>query len=186
MTAAPQRFLALSLIMIAFVQSAALAKIVYDRVALLQTGREVVLKIKPRDPRDPFKGYYSSLNYDISQLDPRLMAGGRPEFSVGDTVYVVLRNGSEGHAVPVSLYRNMPVAMTGDVVARGTVTAVSPDRISLTYGIEDYYLPQTEAARLDNIPVETVRIVAVAGTDGQLAIKRLLVDGKPAYEEPPF
>ena len=80
----------------------------------------------------------------------------------------------------------MPVAMTGDVVARGTVTAVSPDRISLTYGIEDYYLPQAEAARLDNIPVETVRIVAVAGTDGQLAIKRLLVDGKPAYEEPPF
>lgn len=86
MTAAPRRFLALSLIMIAFVQSAALAKIVYDRVALLQTGREVVLKIKPRDPRDPFKGYYSSLNYDISQLDPRLMAGGRPAFSVGDTV----------------------------------------------------------------------------------------------------
>ena len=137
MTASPRRFLALALIFVALIQSAALARIVYDRVVLLQTGREVVLKIKPRDPRDPFKGYYSSLNYDISQLDPRLMAGGHPEFTAGDTAYVVLRNGPEGDAVPVSLYRSMPVAMTGDVVARGTVGTVSPDRISLTYGIEE-------------------------------------------------
>jgi uncharacterized membrane-anchored protein len=186
MTTSPRRFLAVSLIIVALVQSAALAKIVYDRVALLQTGREVVLKIKPRDPRDPFKGYYSSLNYDISQLDPRLMAGGHPEFTAGDTAYVLLRSGPEGHAVPVSLYRSMPVQMTGDVVARGTVSAVAPDRINLTYGIEEYYLPQVEAERLDAIPVESIRVVAVAGADGQLAIKRLLVEGEPAYEEPPF
>ena len=82
---------------------------------------------KPRDPRDPFKGYYSALNYDISQLDPRLMAAAIRNSSAGDTAYLVLRNGPEGHAVPVSLYRSMPVAMTGDVVARGTVGAVSPD-----------------------------------------------------------
>jgi uncharacterized membrane-anchored protein len=186
MTTKPKRFLALSLIAIALVQSAALAKIVYDRVALLRTGREVVLKLVPRDPRDPFKGYYSSLNYDISQLDRRLIAGGRPDFSVGDTAYVVLRTGPEGHAVPASLYRSMPVEMAGDVVARGKVSWVSPDRINLTYGIEEYYLPQAEAARLDNIPVDSIRIVAAAGTDGELAIKRLLVDGEPAYEEPPF
>jgi uncharacterized membrane-anchored protein len=183
---ATRRFLALSLAVIAVTQSAALAKIVYDRIELLRTGREVVLKIVPRDPRDPFKGYYSSLRYDISQLDRRLMAGGRPDFAVGDTAYVVLRTGPEGHAIPVSLYRSLPVAMAGDVVARGKVGWVSPERIDLTYGIEDYYLPQAEAARLDNIPVDSIRIVAAAGSDGQLAIKRLLVEGEPAYDEPPF
>jgi len=186
MTTRPQRFVALSLIAIALIQSAALAKIVYDRVALLRAGKEVVLKLVPRDPRDPFKGYYSSLNYDISQLDRRLIAGGRPDFSVGDTAYVVLRTGPEGHAVPASLYPSMPVEMAGDVLARGKISWVSPDRINLTYGIEEYYLPQMEAARLDNIPVDSIRIVAAAGADGQLAIKRLLVDGEPAYEEPPF
>jgi uncharacterized membrane-anchored protein len=182
----PRRFTGLSLIIIALIQSVALAKIVYDRVTLLRSGKEVVLKLVPRDPRDPFKGYYSSMTYDISQLDRRLIAGSRPEFTAGDPAYVVLRTGPEGHAVPASLYPSMPVEMPGDVVARGTVNWVSPDRINLTYGIEEYYLPQAEAARLDNIPVDRIRIVAAAGADGELAIKRLLVDGKPAYEEPPF
>jgi uncharacterized membrane-anchored protein len=186
MTTKPRRFLALSLIIVALMQSAALAKIVYDRVALLRTGKEVVLRLVPRDPRDPFKGYYSSLNYDISQLDRRLVAGNPHDFAVGDTAYVVLRTGPDGHAVPASLYSTMPVEMAGDVVARGRVSWVSPDRINLTYGIEEYYLPQDQAARLDNVSVGSVRIVAAAGADGQLAIKRLVADGAPAYEEPPF
>jgi len=186
MTTTSRRFLALPLIAIALVQSAALVKMVYDRVTLLRTGKEVVLRILPHDPRDPFKGYYSSLNYDISHLDRRLAAGNRTDFLPGDTVYVVLRTGPEGHAVAASLYPSMPVEMAGDLVARGTVSYVAPDRINLTYGIEEFYLPQADAARLDDVPVDSVRIVAAAGADGQLAIKRLLVDGKPAYEEPPF
>jgi len=186
MTTKPRRFLALSLLFIALIQSAALAKIVYDRVTLLRTGREVVLKLVPRDPRDPFKGYYSSLNYDISRLDRRLIAGNRTDFSPGDTAYVVLRAGPDGHAVAASLYPSMPVEMPGDLIARGRVSSVAPDRIDLTYGIEEFYVPEADAARLDDIPVDSIRIVAAAGADGELAIKRLLVDGKPAYEEPPF
>ena len=179
-------FLAVTLLTVALVQTAALGKIVYDRVQLLRTGEEVVLKIRPRDPRDPLKGYYSSLFYDISQPDPLLLDGVKRDLATGDTVYVSLRTGPEGHAVPVGLSDRRPATSPGEVVARGRVRYVSGKQVNLGFGIEEFYLPQAEAARLDNIPVEDVRIVAAVGSDGTMAIKRLLVDGEPAYEEPPF
>ena len=60
-------------ILVAFLQTAALAWIVYDRVSLLEDGREVVLKNVPVDPRDLFRGEYVILNYEKAKtvLYPR-------------------------------------------------------------------------------------------------------------------
>ena len=107
------------------------------------------------------------------------MAGGHPEFAAGDTAYLVLRSGPEGHAVPVSLsYGSMPVAMTGDVVARGTVGTVSPDSISLIYGSAEFYVPQKKRSGSTIFRSRASGIAAAAGADGQLAIERLLVNGE--------
>ena len=46
---------------------------VVDRVRLLAAGREIVLPIRPVDPRDLFKGDYARLGYEISVLDSKLV-----------------------------------------------------------------------------------------------------------------
>jgi uncharacterized membrane-anchored protein len=59
------------------------------------------------------------------------------------------------------------------------------ETIRVEYGIERYYVPEgaghaLEEARRDG----QVSIAASVGANGMAQIKSLLVDGKPAYEEP--
>ncbi|MDP5347464.1 MAG: GDYXXLXY domain-containing protein, partial [Paracoccaceae bacterium] len=54
-----RRWLVAAIIAVALVQTAALAKMVTDRAALLRDGTEVVLETGAIDPRDLFRGHYT-------------------------------------------------------------------------------------------------------------------------------
>jgi uncharacterized membrane-anchored protein len=59
------------------------------------------------------------------------------------------------------------------------------DSIHVEYGIERYYVPEGTGLALEQARQEgEVSIAASVGADGTPQIKSLLVDGKPAYEEP--
>jgi uncharacterized membrane-anchored protein len=57
----------------------------------------------------------------------------------------------------------------------------------MTYGIEKYFVPQGEGLEIEHSRNQgKVAIVAAVTPAGRAAIKRLLVDGKPVYDEPLF
>ena len=57
----------------------------------------------------------------------------------------------------------------------------------MAYGLERYFVPQGEGRAIESARNEgKVSIVAAVTKQGRAAIKRLLIDGKPVYEEPLF
>jgi len=73
----------------------------------LQTGEEVLLKTRPIDPRDLFRGDYVILNYEISTIDISGLQKDVTDFKQNDKVYVSL-NKVENYGVVSGVFINKP------------------------------------------------------------------------------
>lgn len=183
---------ALAVLLVATVQSGALAWMIYDRVTLITSGKEVVLDTVPVDPRSLFRGDYVILNYKISRLNAHDLEGD-DYFESGDIVYVALRKTGETSWTPVSVAKKPPSAVgQGQVILRGKVWFASdsapvtrppprtsgsgqdrlggPVRVSrdggsyphIKYGIEAYFVPEGEGKRLEDLVRESKLQVLIA------------------------
>ena len=83
-----------ALIAIFLVQSAALGWMIWNRVMLLKTGREITLDVVPVDPRSLFRGDYVILSYPISRVPADRLEGPPPARNA--PVYVRLAKGEDG------------------------------------------------------------------------------------------
>jgi uncharacterized membrane-anchored protein len=183
--------IALALAIVALVQTGVLAGMVIDRVRLLQTGREIVLSIQPVDPRDLFRGEYVRLGYDIARVPMRLLEGPAP--ARNDPFYVTLeKSGETWQAIRIA--RDMPRETSADrIVLKGRSSqrwpaAPGPNAtLWVRYGIESYFVREGEGRRLENL-VRDKKMAARIAVDGRgnAAIKGLVIDGQPQYEEPLF
>ena len=177
------------------IQMGLIAVMVYDRAQILREGAEVTLRTRPVDPRDFLRGDYVVLNYEISSLAAGALqnttTAGR-----GTQVYVKLAPNAEGHFEAVSVHAE-PIPVTDkEVLIRGRVTSgafCGPkgrsfcDRLFVTYGIERFFVPEGEGRELENVRnQQRLSVVAAVTSEGRAAIKRLLLDGKPVYDEPAF
>lgn len=177
----------------ALIQLGLLAVMVIDRAEILRDGKEVTLRTQPVDPRDLLRGDYVVLGYDISQL-PAGALKDQPAHGHAPVLFVKLAPDRDGvyHAVSV---HTEPVPVQGaEVLIRGRAISGANcgpksdsfcDRLGIRYDIENYFVPQGEGQRLEQLRNERkLMVVAAVLPSGRAAIKRLLVDGKPAYEEP--
>jgi uncharacterized membrane-anchored protein len=163
--------------------SGILAAMVVDRMLLLSNGREIVLPIRPVDPRDLFKGDFARLGYDISRLDTGLTSGFGAE-QRKQTVYVTLERDASEAWKPIAVARTLPTGLGPNQIAiRGRTNRYAPNLIS--YGLERYYLPEGTGNRIEEMARKSQlsAIVAVDGK-GRAAIKGLVIDGKRVYDEP--
>jgi len=67
-----------------------------EREFILATGERIYLRTAPIDPRDPFRGDFVRLRYDISAVAPGQIRGGLPEHAKkkGYPVYAKLKMGA--------------------------------------------------------------------------------------------
>jgi uncharacterized membrane-anchored protein len=176
--------------------------LVLDRASILRNGQEVRLATLPIDPRDLFRGDYVILNYEISQISlTRLNAEGLNPRD-GEALYVTLRPGADGRARAVAVARARPAPAPGEIILlgrhagagfcqqpRGGANPTCDPRdsmIRLTYGLESFFVPEGEGRAIETTAASRVEIVAAVASSGKAAIKRLLIDGKPVYDEPPY
>lgn len=181
-------------IIVALGQIGFLSWIIAGRAAVLRSGREIVLKVEPVDPRDLLRGDYVRLGYEISNI-----AGGQianvpaGQFATVDSdIFVRVKKGADGYWHPVSANfdapaRIAPAADEADV--KGHVTAgwtLGADAtIGVEYGIERFYLPEGEGIELQNdMRVRPFGVRVALSAAGEPAIKTLLDGDKPLYEEP--
>ena len=173
--------------------------VVMQRAEILRNGREVRLEVVPVDPRDLFRGDYVVLDYRISSVD--LPKDTTISFSRGQKVFVTLRPNENGKATAVAISAERPAVSGADIVILGTVTAASACPVGETgirdcksgnraalvkYGLESYFVPQGEGKKIETTEKARLEVVAAIAPSGQAAIKRLLIDGKPVYNEPPY
>ena len=172
-------------------QCAMLILMVVDRMQILREGREVTLQTRPVDPRDLLRGDYVTLGYDISQLPAGALAG-QPSAERNPIVFVKLAPDAGGLYQAVSVHAG-PVAVTApEILIRGRVTyscgstgRAFCDKLTIRYGLESYFVPEGEGRKLEQARnQQKLRIVAAVLPSGRAAIKRLLLDGEPVYEEP--
>ena len=75
-------------IAVALIQTAVLGWMVYGRISLLKTGREMTVEVIPVDPRDFFRGDYVILGYPFTSTgELKLPVGTRK----GDSLYATLK-----------------------------------------------------------------------------------------------
>ncbi len=177
----------------ALIQIALLGAMVADRARILRDGTEVKLQTRPVDPRDLLRGDYVVLGYDISQL-PSGPLFKQPSGSSNPVVYVKLAPKPDGLYEAVSVHVNAVAVTSPEVLIRGRVaygTSCAPDGLSfcdklqIRYNLESYFVPEGEGKKLEEARNQRkLTVVAAVLPSGRAAIKRLLLDGAPFYEEP--
>jgi uncharacterized membrane-anchored protein len=169
-----------------------------DRAWLLARGTDVRLAVVPVDPRDILRGDYVILSYDLSMLDAQELAGD-DEFDWGDTIYVTIEKKPDGDTwQAVAITHARP---EGRIALRGTVEDVRDEtdrgegqprcadckRYGVAYGLEQFFVPEGKGRELERLRNDQRMEVDVAVSGGgRAALKRLLVDGAPVYEDPLF
>lgn len=179
----------------ALVQIALLVLMVTDRVQILRDGTEVKLQTRPIDPRDLLRGDYVVLGYDISQL-PAGSLQNQPAGSRNPTVFVKLAPNRDGIYEAVSVHAEAVAVASPEVLIRGRVAYGATcgnagrdfcEKLNIRYNLENYFVPEGEGRKLEQARNQRkLTVVAAVLPSGRAAIKRLLVDGEPIYEEPWF
>lgn len=176
------------------IQCALLVLMVADRMQILQDGAEVTLQTQPVDPRDLLRGDYVVLRYDISQLPAGALAG-QPTAERNPVVFVKLAPNPNGLYEAVSVHAEAVPVKAPEVLIRGRLANYSAscgsprrvfcDKLVVHYGLESYFVPEGEGRKLEQARnQQKLRVVAAVLPSGRAAIKRLLLDGEPVYEEP--
>lgn len=176
------------ILLVVVLQTIALAYMIFDRQQMLNSSRVVTLKVIPVDPRDIFRGDYVILNYEISRLDVKVLAGD-DEFSSGDSAFVTLsKDGDNWKAISIS-QKPGPVT-ANNVVIRGNVrysdepTPEGTAFVNLDYGIESYFVPQgTGHAIEEEARKGTLSIDIAIDNRNRAAIKAIRRNGKVFYVE---
>jgi uncharacterized membrane-anchored protein len=138
----------------------------------LQTGKEILLKTRPVDPRDLFRGDYVVLSYDISSIDLATINSDRSIFNPGEEVYVSLDD-QGGCARPIKIDSVSP---KDGIFMKGKINTVYGNNLTIEYGIESYFVPEGKGREIESKRGQLV-VRAAADKSGNSAIKSLLPQG---------
>jgi len=183
------RFYIVAALLVAGLQTLILGYIIQSRASILASGTEILLKTAPVDPRDFLRGDYVVLNYDISSVPVSTVTGGIPAEAGEQTLWVRLKRQPDGFwGIVESSFKALPAASDTVVLHSLPFYSYGPnsgETIRVEYGIERYYVPEGEGKPLEEARNEgVVSIAASVSSSGAAQIRSLVVDGKPAYEEP--
>lgn len=161
-----------------------LAYMIADRVHLIKSGQEIVLPIRPVDPRDLFKGDYVRLGFDISRIERKLL----PEPVIASkremVIFVTIERAEGDKWKPVAASTALPDKVAANqIVIRGRTSRYAPEAIR--YGLERYYLPEGTGRTIEDMARKS-QLSAIVAIDakGRAAIKGLVQDGRRIYDEP--
>ena len=168
-----------------------------DHARKRAAGREVVLEVRPVDPRDLFLGHYAIINTALGRLNTADLAGD-DDFAAGghagEDIYVALEE-SGGIAAPVAVYRQRP---DSGLYIRGKIRSVSRNwhddgapaahTLHARFNIERYFASPRRAREIEDRVAarseDDIRphIILAVSPSGDAIIKGIEIDGE-RYEE---
>jgi uncharacterized membrane-anchored protein len=176
---------------LALAQIAVLGSMIWARAAILRNGAEIVLEVRPIDPRDLLRGDYVIVGYNISSLDKTLFGGEkREDYSGPHLVFVRLKADEAGIWQPVAARLDQPPAgapAAGEIDLRGHTGYWPPDNgaVPMDYGIERFYLPEGQGRPIEEgIGVRPFRMKVAVAADGTPQIKSFHDGDTLIYAEP--
>ncbi|MFH0946896.1 MAG: GDYXXLXY domain-containing protein [Planctomycetota bacterium] len=151
-------------------QIAVLLFLVVQSEWALRHGQRVLLEVVSHEDLHPLTGRARELHVAVAELDKDLQHDPDWEPTPREAVYVLLREGPGGH-FPAGYTNRRPA---GGLFLRGRITSVTPERITVDYGLDRFYVPSAATGDFPDCKL-AVRVTA----DGTALIEDLLVDGQP-------
>lgn len=163
-----------SFLVIGFFWLSIVAILITTKEYTLRTGAEVLLKTRPVDPRDLFRGDYVILSYDISRFDAdKMQSSYIKSFKENDVVYVSLNTQKE-YASIRQVHLEPPI---GELYMKGRITRVRGDNVTVEYGIESYFVPEGKGRELERHRNRgKVDVLAAVDRRGNTMIKKLYLN----------
>ena len=190
-----KRWKLIAYILLVLAQGAALAQIVHERETLLSDGTPVRLQVVPVDPRSLLSGDYVILNFKINFFPGDTLRDMAPELEVrsGQAVFVALEprqsatlSEAAGTYFAVAVAARQADLGEARYVIRGQALndyGKSDDYgLNLSYGIENYFVPQFAGLVIEESLARTEAEVML-GPQGDAALKRLFIDGEEVVFE---
>lgn len=201
-----RRFRAAAFVALFFIQVFPAATVAWQQTRRLASGRPIILAVETRDPRDLFRGEYSTLTYEIGDLagieaSPTTLGAPcdltvREQCGLGSdrTVYVRLVPDATGvHRAAQVLFARPSkdvvfiagklqygsLVRKGVRLGRGTCDMPICMAGRVTYGIETWYGAQGRPAQLDQAARKDVLVEARVDDDGTAVLDGIRVGGKP-------
>jgi len=129
-----------------------LAYMAGDREWIVRTGRVVYFRTAPVDPRDPFRGDYVTLDYEIGHVATNHLRDGltgrdvKNPLKQGERVYAALRTDGDLGSVE---YLSDRKPATGPFVRGRIADRWSQATTHIRYGIEAYFVEQGKGRELE-------------------------------------
>jgi uncharacterized membrane-anchored protein len=159
-------------------QLSVLAFMITKQERLLAQGTKVILKCRPVDPRSLFSGDYVILTYEISRINAeKLPVKNIESFTDRQTVFVALEKDAMNpyyNAVEISSDLKK-LAKRYPIVIRGTVDSAWDKEINITYGVEQYFVPQNKGRDIER-NMSDVTVQVSVDKEGSSAISKLYVN----------
>ncbi len=188
----PQMSVFVRVLLVLLILTILLIAMVAHKQRILTSDTIVILQTKPIDPRSLFRGDYVRLKYNINELILDKLSGDKV-FHVNDNIYVILQlSGRFWEAISIHKNRaDISEKLKNTVLIQGVVKRVkhhlSAVTLEVTYGIENYFVPEGEGLKLERPkPGDEVTLEIALAEDGQAVIKALLLNGVRQYEETLF
>ncbi|MBL4598018.1 MAG: GDYXXLXY domain-containing protein [Rhizobiaceae bacterium] len=173
-------------ILVALLQTAAIAGIMYKRAHEISTGQEVILESRFVDPRDLFRGHYVILNLNVGQLEN---ATTEIDFTFKrqEDVFVELEEGENGFWVARKLWHEIPSDHIS-VFIKGKILRTplkKTDRYQINFPQDRYFAPKKRAKELEKFRRDQqLGVILSIAPNGAGYIKGITIAGDRIYDEP--
>ncbi len=164
-------------------QVAIIFTIIIFKMAILSGGTDVMLQIKPVDPRDLLRGDYITFKYDnISNVSPYFFK--KEQVKESGTVYVTLRKSGKYWTIQ-SAQKTKPI--DGELFIKGHIvyggignspSVLGASNIHIIYGIEDYFIPEGKGRGFSFWNKKAAAKVAI-DKNGNAVLKQIYIEGNP-------
>ena len=170
--------------------AAALVCLVISEGYARDGGQEITLPMEAVDPRSLLSGHYVQLNF-TDRLEPNETCP-----TNAGSEWVALRQEGDIYVTAGSAQSRDEAQRLGSLPVKGSFNCLAPTLaaegiepmpgwLSLSLGVDRFYINQTDALRIERVlreqrPDEATRAFAVlsVGRDGRARLKALLIDGE--------
>lgn len=144
------------------------------------TGETVLLKVQPIDPRDPIRGDYITVRYEISDIDTGDIAG---DDYVYGTAYIELREDADGYWSAVAIHEDRDRMFDDTLLIKGKVNdgfvRGGPSDLRIDFGIEEIFIPEGSGGQLPFGRDHTIAVEVKIDRFGNAVARGFYVDGEP-------
>ncbi|WP_135605118.1 GDYXXLXY domain-containing protein [Methanococcoides sp. NM1] len=150
------------------------------KMVTLSLGKDILLKTEPVDPRDVFRGDYVTLRYEISTIDLDKTSYD-DDFLIGEPIYATLSEKEKYWSID-SVSHTKHDVNDEEVCMKGTVTGSYDDTVTVSWGIESYFVPEGKGIPIQR-QMENTSVVVSVGPGCSSVLKQLLIDDEPVTFE---